>query len=165
MDGRRERVSTDSAVSFNRTLGSAFDTDSGGGGYSQYTDCNGDTASMVATGSTFTGNLARNSVGGAIFNVAYAGAGLVTIARSSGSSGPPYVYSNQAKYGGGIFNWNTPANVSLQAGAQIVHNQASVNGGGVFNDCGASLLKAGATILLNMPNNVFTNLGPCLLSD
>ena len=53
------------------TLGTDFDTDSGGGGYSQYADCF--TVSMVATGSTFVGNLARGIVGGGIFNVSYEG--------------------------------------------------------------------------------------------
>ena len=155
---------TDSTVSFNRTLGTDFDTDSGGGGYSQYADCF--TVSMVATGSTFVGNLARGIVGGGIFNVSYDGTGLVTLASTNVASGPPYLNPNQAEFGGGIFNWDTNSNVTLQSGGNIIHNQATVTGGGVFNDCGATLNVApGALIMFNMPNQVVTNLGPCLLVD
>ena len=155
-----------SAVSLNRTTGSEFDTDSGGGGYVQYADCTGDTASMVATGSTFVGNLARTSVGGGIFNVSYDGTALVTLASTNVASGPPYINPNQAKFGGGIFNWDTNSNVTLQAGGNIIHNQATVTGGGVFNDCGATLTVApGAFITMNMPNQVVTNLGPCVVVD
>ena len=155
-----------SAVSLNRTTGSEFDTDSGGGGYVQYADCTGDTASMVATGSTFVGNLARTSVGGGIFNVSYDGTALVTLASTNVASGPPYINPNQAKFGGGIFNWDTNSNVTLQAGGNIIHNQATVTGGGVFNDCGATLTVApGALIMFNMPNQVVTNLGPCVVVD
>jgi hypothetical protein len=165
-------VINNSTVAFNRATGSELDTDSGGGGYSQYgTDCSGPTtASLVATNSQFGGNLANSSVGGGIFNVNYGeftstpGAGLVTLAQTPVMRLPMYLNDNQAKWGGGIFNWGDGANTTLQPGSHVIHNQAFVNGGGVFNDCEATLTVApGAIIAFNTPNQVFTNLGPCLL--
>jgi len=45
-----------------------------------------------------------------------------------------------------------------------VHNKAAVSGGAVFNDCDATLsVVPGVVIMLNTPNQVVTNLGPCLL--
>ena len=155
-------------VAQNRTTGSDFDTDSGGGGYSQYgNDCEEDTtASLVATNSQFGGNTAKSSVGGAIFNANFDGGGaaLVTLAQTPVMRLPMYLNDNQAEFGGGIFNFGDGANTTLQAGAHVVHNQAFVTGGGVFNDCDGTLTVApGALIMFNTPNQVFTNLGPCLL--
>ena len=68
--------------------------------------------------------------------------------------------------GGGIFNYGDGANTTLQPGSHVIHNQAFVNGGGVFNDCEATLtVVPGAIIAFNTPNQVFTNPGPCLLDD
>ena len=165
-------VINNSTVAFNRATGSDLDTDSGGGGYSQYgTDCFGPTtASLVATNSQFGGNTANSSVGGGIFNVNYGeftdtpGAALVTLAQTPVMRLPMYLNDNQAKWGGGIFNWGDGANTTLQPGSHVIHNQAFVNGGGVFNDCEATLtVVPGAIIAFNTPNQVFTNLGPCLL--
>jgi hypothetical protein len=55
----------------------------------------------------------------------------------------------------------TAPNVSLQNGAHVVHNQASTNGGGLYNTCGSGYLTAGALFLLNSPNNIFNDPG-CL---
>ena len=157
-----------STVAFNRATGSDLDTDSGGGGYSQYgNECGFDTtASLVATNSSFGGNLAKSSVGGGIFNVNLepGGAALVTLEQSSVQRLPMSLNDNQAAYGGGMFNWGDGANTTLQAGAHVIHNQASVNGGGVFDDCAATLTVApGALIMFNM--QVVTNLGPCVVND
>ena len=157
-------------VSINRSTGSDLDTDSGGGGYVQYgNDCSEDTtASLVATNSQFGGNTAKSSVGGAIFNASFDGGGaaLVTLAQTPVMRLPMYLNDNQAGWGGGIFNWGDGANTTLQAGGHVVHNQAFFNGGGVFNDCDGTLTVApGALIIFNTPNQVFTNLGPCLVED
>ena len=92
-------------------------------------------------------------------------------ARSSRSRRQPWgqprytLNQNQALCGGGIFNSGANAAVALQGGTNIVHNKAFVNGGGVFNDCGATTtLTPGALILFNTPNQMFTNLGPCLIN-
>jgi len=161
---------TGTTVSINRSSGSDLDTDSGGGGYVQYgNDCGFDTtASLVATNSQFGGNTAKNSVGGAIFNANFDGGGaaLVTLAQTPVMRLPMYLNDNQAGWGGGIFNWGDGANTTLQPGAHVVHNQAFFNGGGVFNDCDGTLTVApGALIMFNTPNQVFTNLGPCLVED
>ena len=161
---------TGTTVSINRSSGSDLDTDSGGGGYVQYgNDCGFDTtASLVATNSQFGGNTAKSSVGGAIFNVNFDGGGaaLVTLAQTPVMRLPMYLNDNQAGWGGGIFNWGDGANTTLQPGAHVVHNQAFFNGGGVFNDCDGTLTVApGALIMFNTPNQVFTNLGPCLVND
>ena len=157
-------------VSINRSTGSDLDTDSGGGGYVQYgNDCSEDSpASLVATNSQFGGNTAKSSVGGAIFNASFDGGGaaLVTLAQTPVMRLPMYLNDNQAGWGGGIFNWGDGANTTLQAGGHVVHNQAFFNGGGVFNDCDGTLTVApGAIIAFNTPNQVFTNLGPCLVND
>ena len=157
-------------VSINRSTGSDLDTDSGGGGYVQYgNDCSEDTtASLVATNSQFGGNTAKSSVGGAIFNASFDGGGaaLVTLAQTPVMRLPMYLNDNQAGWGGGIFNWGDGANTTLQAGGHVIHNQAFFNGGGVFNDCDGTLTVApGALIIFNTPNQVFTNLGPCLVKD
>jgi hypothetical protein len=157
---------TGTTVAANRSTGSELDTDSGGGGYAQYgNDCGvGTTASLVATSSQFSGNTAKSSVGGGIFNVNYGpgGAGLVTLAQTPAMG--LSLDDNQAGWGGGIFNFGDGAKTTLQSGAHVIHNQAFVNGGGVFNDCGATLtVNPGALIASNMPNQAFTNFGPCLL--
>ena len=164
-DGTASTTLTNSSVSFNRALGTEFDTDSGGGGVSQYAgSCSDDLATLTATGSSLIGNLARPSVGGGIFNVSFDGTALVTLASTSVASGPPYLNPNQAEFGGGIFNWDTNSNVTLQSGGNVLHNLATVDGGGVFNDCDATLnINPGAFIALNMPDQVVDNLGPCLL--
>ena len=159
---------TGSTVAFNRTTGDDLDTDSGGGGYVQYgNDCEEETtASLVATQTSFGGNLAKSSVGGAIFNVNYGpeGGALVTLAQSPTLRVGFSLNDNQALWGGGIFNFGDGASVALQPGAHIVHNQAFVSGGAVFNDCDATLSVApGVGIMQNTPNQVVTNLGPCML--
>jgi hypothetical protein len=161
-------VINNSTVAFNRSTATGLLTTSGGGGYSQYGNtCAFDTtASLVATNSQFGGNTAKTGVGGGIFNVNDwpGGAALVTLAQSPVMRLPMYLNDNQAEFGGGIFNWGDGANTTLQAGGHVIHNQAFVNGGGVFNDCAGTLTVApGAIIAFNTPNQVFTNLGPCLL--
>ena len=164
-----------STIATNRATGSGFPiVIKGGGGYAQDgTDCGFDTtASLVATNSQFGGNTANGSVGGGIFNVNFGeftdtpGAALVTLAQTPVMRLPMYLNDNQARYGGGIFNYGDGANTTLQPGSHVIHNQAFVNGGGVFNDCEATLTVApGAIIAFNTPNQVFTNPGPCLLDD
>ncbi len=143
-----------SVVSFNTAK------DGEGGGIANYGVC-GWTASLLVTGSKFQGNNARNGEGGAIFNGVGtdgcngAGTALLTIADSGVTNARNNLNQNQAKYGGGIANeqYDGYASTSIQAGAQITGNKASVTGGGVWNNCG-SLLKAGGNVLLNTPNNI-----------
>ncbi len=158
-----------SSVTANRATGNDLDTDSGGGGIANYGNACGQdtTASVTITGSTFNGNLARSSVGGAIFNLNFGdgGAGIVSMSKTLGQPAMSLT-TNQARWGGGVFNWGNSASVSLQGGAQIVHNTAFVTGGGLFNDCGAtSLIGPGSLLMLNTPNNLVNNLGSCILSD
>ena len=141
-----------SSVSFN------FAKVGDGGGLANY-GVNGNTASAVVTGSTLIGNLARSGNGGAIANVTgiSGGTATLTLASTNVASGPPYLNPNQAKLGGGVYNdaSHGPASVSLQAGANIVHNQATIDGGGVYNTGGGTLLIApGAIILFNTPDNI-----------
>src|SRR5262249_24778240 len=116
---------TGSTVAFNRTTGNDLDTDSGGGGYVQ--DGNAwdadTTASLVATQTSFGGNLAKSSVGGAIFNANFGpeGNALVTLAQSPVLRVGFSLNDNQALWGGGIFNFGEGASVALQPGAHIVH--------------------------------------------
>jgi hypothetical protein len=109
-----------------------------------------------------TGNLARTANGGGIHNLDAFGAAAatVTLSQSFVGTAPPTGNGNQALLGGGIYNEAAfgpggPASVSLQAGTIIAHNQASSDGGGVYNDASGSLLiSPGVVFLLNSPDNV-----------
>jgi hypothetical protein len=154
-----------SSVSFNNAPGNDEGgiAPSGGGGIATY--AYGPNASVTATGTTFQGNLARNSLGGAIFNINFGGSALFTLTQTIVGQTTGFLNQNQALYGGGIYNYGAAGNINLQAGSNVVHNRASVTGGGVFNDCGATLSTApGALILFDTPDQVFTNLGPCLIN-
>jgi hypothetical protein len=110
---------------------------------------------VVATHLALIGNTAINTQGGGIENLcAFGGAGaLVTLSQS-------FVGGNQSVLGGGIYNDANfgpggPASISLQAGTIIANNQASSDGGGVYNSATGSLLIApGVLFLLNSPDNV-----------
>ena len=145
-----------STVSFNRALG----TDpffGGGGGITNFAEL-GNTASVVATHLTMTGNTAPAGHGGAIANQGGDGtAALVTIAQST--IGPPNgINPNSAIIGGGIYNDGTlgPASVSLQPGTIVAHNQAASDGGGLYNTGTHShlLIGPGVVFLFNSPDNV-----------
>ena len=145
-----------------RPPGHFIDGSSGGGGIANLA-YEGDTASVASTNSSFQGNLAR-AVGGVIANFAFGGSALVTLAQTNVSTPRSQLNStNQALYGGGIFNTGTNANVTLQTGTNTDHNKAFANGGGIYNDCAASLTIEGGLVFFNTPDNVFTNLGPCLI--
>ena len=150
-------------VSFNSAPGHFMDGRSGGGGIANLA-YEGDTASVTSVGSSLVGNLSR-AVGGGIANFDLGGSALVTLEQTNVSSARDVLNStNQALYGGGVFNTGANANVTLQGGTNIQHNKAFVNGGGVYNDCSASLTIQGGLVFLNTPDNVFTNLGPCLIN-
>ena len=78
----------------------------------------------------------------------------MTIAQSGVANGPNVVNPNQARRGGGIANEQGDglASLTLQPGAKITGNKASVTGGGVWNNCGS--FSSLAQIMLNTPNNV-----------
>jgi len=139
------------SVSFNRSL------NADGGGIANY-GVSSNTASVVPTGSTLTGNRALNGDGGAIANANGFPGGTATLALASTnvSSGPPYLNPNKAQLGGGIYNdgIDGPTSVSLQPHTNVVHNQASVDGGGVYNTNGGVLSIVGALILLDSPDNI-----------
>jgi hypothetical protein len=140
-------------VAFNRV------TDGDGGGISNYGECS-NTASLVATNSAFGGNLATEGEGGAIYNTNGAPCGtgyaLVTLSNTSVGRISGILNPDKARYGGGIFseNGDGSSNVTLQPGTAVAGNQASVNGGGVFNCGGSTLTILGAVLLLNQPNNL-----------
>jgi parallel beta-helix repeat protein len=150
-----------SSVSFNRALATPDDYPfNGGGGIFNFAEA-GNTASLVATHLTMTGNLARTANGGAIHNLEFtATAATVTLAQSFIGPASGTLNGNQALLGGGIYNEaccgpGGPATVSLQAGTIIAHNQATIDGGGVYNDASGNLLIApGVVFLFNSPDNV-----------
>jgi hypothetical protein len=141
-------------VSFNSVSG----PQSFGGGIAQVAAT--DTASVTIIGSILVGNLARQGLGGAIGNLSLGGSADVSIASTvigSTRLTPPYTLNpNQAQFGGGIFNGalGGPASVSLSTGTVVVGNKASVDGGGIFNADGATLVTSGALVFLNHPDNV-----------
>ena len=144
-----------SNVAFNRTLAADGGLFGGGGGIFNFAESGG-TASMVATGLTMTGNTAPAGHGGAIDNENVDGAAaLVTIAHSR--IGPINgMNPNQASLGAGIYNNGSlgPAIISLQPGTIISHNQATLDGGGIYNTGGVLSIAPGVLILFNSPNNI-----------
>jgi hypothetical protein len=131
---------------------------SGGGGIVNISG--GFDAELTVSGSTIVGNLARKGLGGGIANVSQGGeanASIDSTTIGSTSPKPPFTINpNQALFGGGIFNWAAggSARVTLGSGGFVVGNQASLDGGGVFNADGATLALAGGNVLLNHPDNV-----------
>lgn len=150
-----------SSVSFNRSLATPDDYPfNGGGGIFNFAEGDGNTASLVANHLTMTGNLTQAN-GGAIHNLEFtATAATVTLSHSLIGSASGTLNGNQAVLGGGIYNEaccgpGGPATVSLQAGTIIAHNQATTDGGGVYNDASGNLLIApGVVFLFNSPDNV-----------
>ena len=124
------------------------------------------TGTATITGTALRGNLARAGGGGGIYNLGEeGGTALVSLESSSVSPATSYLNGNQAEFGGGIYNdgsFGGASSVSVQPHASIIHNQASVTGGGIYNLCDADLLLApGAVLMLNSPNNLFN--APCII--
>jgi len=130
-----------------------------GGGIANYGTC-GYTASILITNSSFGGNLATKGEGGGIYNSNGGGcntaSATVTVANSNIGRVGYSINPNKAKYGAGIYNepGDGFSSLSLQSKTLVAGNQASVNGGGVFNCGGASLTTAGSTLISNTPNNL-----------
>jgi hypothetical protein len=146
-----------STIAFNSVTGPTLPF-SGGGGIANVGE-DGTTASLVATSTSFRGNLAVNNSGGGLYNLnIFGGAGaLATLAQSPLSQAPNYLNTNQARLGGGIANDGTAglASLSLQPGAHVVHNQASVDGGGIYNTGASGVFSIiGAVVLLNSPDQI-----------
>jgi hypothetical protein len=154
-----------STVAFN-TAQNSGESFGGGGGIYNDADALGSTVSVLGTNSILRGNLARTGAGGGIASVNFgADAALVTLANTNGSSATGYLNANEALWGGGIYNsaFDGTADVTLQPKTSISHNTASINGGGVYDDCAGTLtVVPGALLLFNMPNNVFISPG-CLI--
>ena len=130
-------------------VSSTISANNGGGVWNE--GAAGTTASFTALGSTITGNAAPFSEGGAIFNTNNDddGTALVTLSRTS-------VTANRAALGGGIFNDERfgIADVTLQSGTAVMHNQATETGGGICNNGGSLTVGPGALVILNVPNNI-----------
>jgi hypothetical protein len=158
-DGDAPVTLNQSTISFNNAVSGD------GGGVSNYGSC-GTTASITATGSWFGGNLALQGEGGAVYQSNGDGCGnggtaLLTLSKTQVGRINTTVNSDKARYGGGIFNepGDGYSNVTLQSGANVVSNKASVDGGGVFNCGGATLSVApGAVVISNSPNNIVNKL-------
>ena len=152
-----------STVSNNVTLDTSTFGESGGAGISQHTE-EGNTASLTTANVNIFGNRS-GSVGGGIANFGFGGVATVSTGQTTNFQSPNALQvGNQAKFGGGVYNAGLDASVSLNAGTKMARNKATINGGGVFNDCGGSLFVApGVVLLANYPNNVFTNVGGCIL--
>ena len=147
---------TNSSVSFNHA---AHDDDFfGGGGIFNFAE-NGNTASLVATGLTMTGNTKLGGNGGAIGNGSLDSAAVAVATISQSRIGPANGQDpNQAIFGGGISNDGRfgPARLTLQPGTIVAHNQATNDGGGVYSTgANASLsIGPGVVFLANAPDDV-----------
>ena len=146
-----------SIVAYNRSLAADGQPFGGGGGIFNFAE-SGNTTRLVATHLVLAGNSAPQGEGGGIDNENLDGkAALVSISQSLIGSltgaGP-----NRAQYGGAIYNDGStgPASVSLGSGAVVARNQASIEGGGVYNTgAGATLtISPGALVVFNSPDNV-----------
>jgi hypothetical protein len=153
-----------STIAFNRDVG-GLGAGYGGGGISNFVFnfvCYECTAAFTATDSKIYGNLATASVGGGIYNFStpWGNSAVVTLRNTTVSSGPGFLNPNKALYGGGIYNAGhaTPGDtvggfVSLLAGSAVVRNLALVDGGGIYNTGGGTIVRAGGVVMLNNPNN------------
>ena len=158
VDGDTTLVINNSVVVFNSSLASDGGIFGGGGGIFNFAE-SGNTASVVATHMILTGNSAPAGQGGGIDN-ANGGDGkaaLVSISQSilgslTGAS------PNTALLGGGIYNDGSagPAAVSLGRGTLIIRNEATTDGGGIFNTgANAQLaINPGVVVLFNSPDNI-----------
>src|SRR5262249_38521848 len=146
---------TNSTVSNNVTLDTSTFGESGGAGIAQFTE-EGYTASLTTANTNIYGNRS-GSLGGGILNIAFDGPATVSTGQTTNfQSRNALQVGNQAQFGGGVYNAGPDASVSLNAKTKMARNKATINGGGVFNDCGASLFIApGVVLLANYPNNVF----------
>ena len=154
---------TNTVISNNDAPGNELDGDSGGGGIHQ--DAGGYQAIATITDTKIYGNTAMNSYGGGISNVAYGhyGSARLILTNTWLQAASALPVGNRARWGGGIYNARSVASASVGAGSKIIRNRANVNGGGVYNDCGASLQIAPEALLSrNLPNDVFNSTG-CLL--
>ena len=95
---------------------------------------------MTATGSQIRGNLARTSSGGGILNAAEGGSALVSLASTSVSRRRVDTLNpNRAEFGAGIYSSGDGADITVGAGASIVRNVASIDGGGIFSECDGTI--------------------------
>jgi hypothetical protein len=134
----------------------------GGGGLAQNAACGGRINTSI-TDTLFNANLAPGAAGGGISNVTddFPSSASVTLQQGSQPKQMMAVQNNQATVGGGIYNSGPGSGVTLRFGAKVTHNHASVNGGGVFQVCGAFLnMLPGAQNVFNTPNNLGT--GNCV---
>jgi predicted outer membrane repeat protein len=115
----------------------------------------GQTTTVIGNSLTLNGNFA-GSDGGGLSNVTYGGTALVTLAPTpTGLSN--VVDSNQALYGGGIYNQGSGvagslASIKLQPTTTISNNVAIGDGGGVYNSGGA-YSATGTTFTSNIPDD------------
>ena len=129
----------------------------GAGGIANVGGSPEDTATLGLTGSHLFGNNAGGGFGGGIYNVSQSGETILTVSNTAISSSRGLIDPNRAGYGGGIFQDATagPASLTLGKAAAVLHNLASVDGGGIYNVCGGGLtIMPGAGVALNTPNNV-----------
>jgi len=106
----------------------------------------GQPATFLGTALTLNGNAAR--FGGGVFNQDEGGGAVFTLAQS-------LLTANSAQYGGGVFNNanGEAATLTLRQGTRISGNTATVDGGGVFNRFGGSVVVRGGLISGNVPDD------------
>lgn len=107
--------------------------------------------SATVTSSWISGNRAPNGNGGGIYD-----AGTVSIGQTTIGARAHFLNDgNQAMNGGGIYIKDSSASVSLQSSSTVADNAASVDGGGVWNASGGTLLiGSGSIVFHNSPDNV-----------
>jgi len=158
---------TNSVLSNNQAPGFVLAPTGGGGGFEQDSGDVDTTASLVVTGSKLYGNTAAHTVGGGIANwddgFGEFGTAEVSLATTSFANPNSLQVGNTSSFGGGIYNAGLNASASLGSGTKLIRNKATVNGGGVYNDCAASLfVSPGVVLLSNIPNNIVLSPG-CLI--
>ena len=124
---------------------------SGGGGIANLGL--GGTASLTINGSTLVGNLARQGLGGAIINLNQGGEADVSIVFDDDRLDDTHPAIHAQPQSGAVrrrhlqLGRRRTGRASLGPGTLVVGNEALIDGGGVFNADGATLLTFGATIL------------------
>jgi predicted outer membrane repeat protein len=134
----------------------------GGGGFAQRAAC-GSRINTSMTDTLFNANTASGAAGGALYSLTddFPSSSSITLQQGSQPKQMMMLQNNQAAFGAGIYNSGSGSGLTLRFGAKIQHNRATVNGGGVFQNCGAFLnMLPGAMNAFNTPNNLGS--GPCV---
>ena len=141
---------------------------------------------IISGGADVSGNAATVGHGGGIYNhlstLTITGSGT-TIGGSPGNTAAGHgggilndsgtviiesgalISNNTAPFGGGVFNYATPATLTIQSGADVSGNAATANGGGIYNQFGAATITGSGAAIGGADGNSAAIHGGGILND